>query len=97
MPANEHDTCCLYWVKDDTCRDPATDGYVGLTKHFMSRSRFHLRSGRFPSSATVEILFKGTRAECAREENKYRQNVNMGWNRSNGGGRWRKAPNPSSS
>jgi len=95
MAANESDPCCLYWVKDDTCVDPSVDGYIGLTKDFNSRSRVHLRSGRFPPSATVVVLFQGTRAQCAHEENKYRKHPNVGWNLSNGGGRWRKAPNPS--
>jgi hypothetical protein len=95
MPANESDACCLYWVKDESCVDPSIDGYIGLTKNFNSRSRVHLRSGRFPPSATVVVLFQGTRAQCAHEENKYRKHPNVGWNLSNGGGRWRKAANPS--
>lgn len=89
MPPNENDACCVYWVKDATCVDPYQHGYIGLTKNLDTRSRAHLRSGRFPSSATIEVLFRGTRRQCALEENKYRQQPDTGWNSSHGGGRWR--------
>jgi hypothetical protein len=92
MPANIDDACVVYWVKDETCVDPYTDGYVGITKHFKRRSRAHLK--RWPGKE-IMVLFEGTRAQCAHEESKYRPRPNIGWNGSNGGGRWRKAPNPS--
>lgn len=90
MPSNENDACCVYWIKDDSCVDPFRDGYIGLTKNLKSRWRDHLRSGRFPMSVTITELFHGTRKECAHEENKYRKQHNTGWNRNNGGGRFRK-------
>jgi hypothetical protein len=94
MPANPDDACCLYWIKDDTCVDPLTDGYIGLTNSIQSRWYSHRRSGNFPPSASMVILHRGTRLECAKHERTYRPGPNLGWNRSNGGGRWRKAPNP---
>src|SRR5262249_4743182 len=30
MPANPDDACYLCWIKDETCVDPFTDGYIGL-------------------------------------------------------------------
>lgn len=95
MPANPDDACYLYWIKDETCNDPSVDGYIGLTNNLQSRWYNHRRSGKFPPSAQIVILHQGTRIECAKREKDYRPNSNMGWNRSNGGGRWRKAPNPS--
>jgi hypothetical protein len=77
------------------CSDPFVHGYVGLTSNLNSRSRYHLRSGRFPVGATISILHQGTRTEYAAVEKVYRPHANIGWNRSGGGGRWRKAPNPS--
>jgi hypothetical protein len=60
------------------------------------RSRYHLRSGRFPAEATIVILHEGgSRTECAAVEKLHRPHANIGWNRSGGGGRWRKATNPS--
>jgi hypothetical protein len=94
MPADPNDACCLYWIRDDNCDDPSVHGYIGLTKNIESRWYNHRRSGNFPPSATIEILYEGSRAECAKRERHYRPSANVGWNRSNGGGRWRKAPNP---
>ncbi len=87
MPADANDDCCVYWVNDEFCIDPFVDGYVGITKHFKSRSRVHLE--RFRGAAVV-VLFRGNRMECAAVEQRYRPRPNMGWNSSNGGGRWRK-------
>lgn len=92
-----NDPCVTYWIKDETCADPFTHGYVGITMKPRSRSRVHLRSGRFPEGATFVILHEGSRTECAAFEKLYRPHANIGWNRSGGGGRWRKAPNPSAS
>src|SRR5262245_9503464 len=91
MPANPNDDCCLYWIKDESCADPPKDGYIGLTNDIKSRWYNHRRSGNFPPSATIEILYRGTRIECAKRERIYRPGTNKGWNRSHGGGRWRKA------
>jgi hypothetical protein len=92
MPANANDACCLYWVKYESCvDDPYTDGYIGLTKNFNSRSSSHRR--RFPG-AKIEVLFEGTRAQCQDEEKKYRPRNYVGWNRHSGGGRYRKTTNP---
>ena len=92
-----NDPCHTYWIKDATCSDLFAHGYVGLTSNLKARSRYHLRSGRFPTGATISILHQGTRTECAAVEKLHRPHANIGWNRSGGGGRWRKAPNPSSS
>jgi hypothetical protein len=48
MPANPDDLCCLYWINDETCTDPSTQGYIGSTKNEKTRWRAHLRSGRWP-------------------------------------------------
>ena len=91
MPANPDDACYVYWIKDETCVDPFTDGYIGLTKDHRARWYAHRRSGNFPPSATMVILHQGTRFECAKHEKNYRPSPNLGWNHSNGGGRWRRA------
>jgi hypothetical protein len=90
-----NDPCVTYWIRDETCTDPFAHGYVGITSNQKTRSRHHLRSGRFPAGATIVILHQGSRTECAAVEKLHRPNANIGWNRSGGGGRWRKAVDPS--
>lgn len=67
-----NDRCCTYWISDETCTDPFVDGYVGHTSNAKTRSRYHLRSGRFPVGAKVTILHEGTRTECAVVEKLHR-------------------------
>lgn len=88
-----NDACHTYWIGDETCSDPFLHGYVGLTSNLKIRSAYHLR-GRF-QGCTISILHQGSRTECAAVEKKYRPHANIGWNSSGGGGRWRKALNPS--
>ena len=73
-----NDPCHTYWIKDATCNDPFAHGYVGLTSNLKSRSRYHLRSGRFPVGVTISILNQGTRTECAAVEKLYRPHANIG-------------------
>ena len=78
--------CVLYWVHDETCLDPATHGYVGITAHEAARKGVHRR--RRPH-ATFTILFRGTRRECLAIEHQHRPERRVGWNLQRGGGRLR--------
>ncbi len=96
MPANADDACVVYWVKTQQMSDPYSEGYVGITNNIRSRSKHHF-TRNWPEAGpySFQVLFEGTRAQCAHQESKYRPRPKMAWNGSNGGGRWRKAPNPS--
>lgn len=89
MPANENDQCFLYYISDETCSDPYQHGYIGISSR-KSREREHRRSGKLPPDFAFVILFRGTRRECAAVEKQYRPHANIGWNQSQGGGRWRR-------
>src|SRR5262245_39159905 len=78
----------VYWLKDESCRDPLTDGYVGVTgKPGRVRLWQHRRFGRFPSASFDLIeLWRGNRIECLRREALWRPKPNIGWNTKAGGG-----------
>lgn len=79
----------VYWLYDETCARPETDGYVGVTLHLKKRFREHCRSGRFPSSIKFAILFEGPWFECIVREYELRPQRMIGWNTGAGGGRSR--------
>lgn len=74
----------VYWLHNDDCHDPATDGYVGLTCRLKRRLRDHKVAGCFPTF-THTILFEGTRAACAAFEQHLRPVGGIGWNKQAGG------------
>jgi len=90
MAANADDMCVVYYISDATCSDPYQHGYIGITKNEVSRERSHRRSGKWPPAATFTVLFRGTRRKCAVVEKQYRPQADVGWNKSSGGGGWRK-------
>lgn len=63
------DKCQVYYLSDQSCTDPFTQGYVGLTAQRRSRLRFRL-SGRFPADFKVTILYEGnaSRVRCRGKE-----------------------------
>jgi hypothetical protein len=75
----------VYWLYDDTCREHRCDGYIGITCNFKMRIAGHRRSGRMPAGFRVEVIYSGTREECAAFEKQYRPKPNIGWNISSGG------------
>jgi hypothetical protein len=84
--------CVVYWLWDESCFDPCSDGYVGVTAHLRKRvsdHRSHIGKGAagLPSSFQVQILFRGTFNECAVIEEALRPTPGIGWNRAGGGAR----------
>ena len=77
--------CIVYWLKNETCTSPWSHGYIGISQHVVGRVSSHRKNKRFPKNFQVEILFKGTIAECAALELKYRPHPGIGWNLSKGG------------
>jgi hypothetical protein len=74
-----------YWAYDDTCLDPKTDGYVGVTENPSGRRSVLVSIGRVPKDAKFLILFEGDREQCLRLERVLRPEKNIGWNRDRGG------------
>ena len=74
-----------YWAFDDTCLDPKTDGYVGVTEAPGSRRFGLITAGTIPKDAMVLILFEGERWMCLRLEREYRPTKGIGWNNDRGG------------
>ncbi|HVG51653.1 MAG TPA: hypothetical protein VM867_08475 [Xanthobacteraceae bacterium] len=89
MAANADDQSYLYYISDATCTDPYQHGYFGISSR-ASREREHRNSGKWPSGFAFTVMFRGTRRACAAVEKQYRPEPGIGWNKSSGGGRWRK-------
>jgi len=85
--------CVVYWLYDDTCINPATHGYVGITKSLPRRVAEHRR--RFGDSFEVRVLLSGTWDECVAEEIRLRPEAGIGWNLVSGGTGGRSYPTSS--
>lgn len=79
------DTSVVYWLFDDTCRDPMTHGYIGITARLRARLSAHRSRGRLPTGFSVKVLFEGPRAECFAFEERLRPKHQVGWNINPGG------------
>jgi hypothetical protein len=90
--------CVVYWLFDDACRDPATDGYIGSSQRLLERLVYHLNNPDFPfvPALKFKILFRGSKRECHELEGKLRPVPGIGWNRGTGipGHRFRKQNRP---
>lgn len=75
----------VYWIFDETCHDPMTDGYVGITRNLERRLNQHKKSKKFPENFSSKVLFNGTPDECNLMENLLRPKWNIGWNSAPGG------------
>lgn len=82
----------LYWIHDESCKSPLTDGYIGVTTVSRKRARFleHTGSNRFPKGFKFLELRRGSADECYLSEAALRPNANIGWNISPGGARGNK-------
>jgi hypothetical protein len=78
-----HQETLLYWVHDETCHEPKTDGYVGVTSRPERRMRSHRK--RFGNRIRFTVLFRGTRDECFAKEFDLRPEKDIGWNIAVGG------------
>lgn len=77
---------CLYWIYNDDCKDPKSDGYIGITENIEKRFKQHLsRNERIPKDAKYKILYEGSREECFNLESEYRPTKCIGWNSAAGG------------
>src|SRR4051812_23911671 len=73
----------VYWLFDETCSWPQTEGYVGITVNLANRTRGH----RWARGYNFQIapLFEGTRQECLAVEYEMRPRDGIGWNVARGG------------
>jgi len=74
----------VYWLYDETCVDPQTDGYIGITINFKRRMNAHRCSGKFPNFQ-IMVLYEGSRDEARQIEFGLRSRWNIGWNKAPGG------------
>lgn len=72
----------VYWLFDDTCTDPATDGYVGSTGRLIERISNQMRNPALPIGGAVKfkILFRGNKRACLTVEGRLRPVPGIGWN-----------------
>lgn len=75
----------VYWLFDETCVDPMTHGYIGITGRLRARLSSHRSKGRLPHRFSVKVLFEGSRAECFAFEERLRPKHQIGWNINPGG------------
>jgi len=76
----------LYWIYNDSCNDPSSDGYIGITEDVEHRFKQHIKKNpRIPTDCKIKVLFIGTREECFILESQYRPNKDIGWNSAAGG------------
>lgn len=75
----------VYWIYDTTCKDPLTDGYIGVSHDVYKRHKTHIRKKRVPEDSSYKILFEGTRQECFLFEKQMRPTKKIGWNNAVGG------------
>ena len=76
-------THVVYWLHDKDCRDPRTDGYIGVTGRIVERSNSHRR--KRGKDIKIKILFRGTEEQCYNKELKLRPHRGIGWNINYGG------------
>lgn len=75
----------VYWIYDESCKNPLTDGYIGVSHNVHKRYKTHIRNKRVPKNSLYKILFEGTRLECFTYEKQMRPSKNIGWNNAVGG------------
>lgn len=76
----------VYWIYDESCKDMAQDGYIGVTKDPKKRLEAHkAKNPRIPKDAQMEIIYSGTRQECFELEENLRPQPKIGWNSAMGG------------
>lgn len=89
----------VYWLHDESCTRPGTDGYVGVAyKHRLpSRINEHKRSSRFQDRKfSVTVLLESDPCACFLYEWVLRPNPGVGWNVAIGGARGSKFGTPRS-
>jgi hypothetical protein len=96
----------IYWIHYPEHKDPLTEGYVGISQNLDSRLSVHRTTARSnptnpmhkellgprANEMITEIIFDGTSAECADEENRLRPEKYIGWNIDKGGKYNRRTP-----
>jgi len=90
--SNDDRQYVVYWISDNTCKTPLTDGYIGvaLKSRFHARWLEHLRSDRFKNrknEVKIEIILEDYAEMCYMREFIYRPCSNTGWNIAPGGAR----------
>ena len=89
----------IYWIHYPEHKDPLTEGYVGISQNLDSRLSGHRTTARSKPTNPMhkellgprahemitDIIFDGTSAECADEENRLRPEKYIGWNIDKGG------------
>lgn len=76
----------VYWIRNNSCTDIFTTGYVGVSKDPEHRFIQHkLKNKRISEDVWMEIIFEGTREQCFAKEIEFRPTKNIGWNRAPGG------------
>lgn len=85
---------CVYWLYDDTCKEPSRDGYIGCCSRLDARLRAHRSAPGtrksavgIPTDFKVAMLYQGPENECLAYEQLLRPTTGIGWNRSRGGQR----------
>jgi hypothetical protein len=78
-------TTSVYWLYDETCVDPRTDGYIGFTAQRPPKrfSQHQYATGiyrRVPKKFRSLILFQGSVEECEFLEEALRPHKFIGWN-----------------
>lgn len=88
---NYYRTHYVYWIHDDTCIDPKTDGYVGITYdrklRFSIHRKVHRKTNRYPTKSDLKftILHECVdREEAFNIEASYRPHEMIGWNKAPG-------------
>lgn len=85
----EHEAC-VYWVRDATCSNHETDGYIGVTTKPKSRMQSHAKNFAknervIVGELQIEILFRGSFTDCYNKEQELRETAGIGWNLDCGG------------
>jgi hypothetical protein len=75
--------CVVYWLFDETCSFPQTEGYIGVSTNWPTRLKQHRRRRGAPFEAAV--LFEGSKEECLALEHEFRPRPCIGWNFNYGG------------
>jgi group I intron endonuclease len=99
-------TMSVYWIHHPEHTDMFTQGYIGITKNFKERMRFHkmLKCNAYLSNAikkygwdnlVKEVMLVSDKDYCIDIETKLRSKDSIGWNLVKGGGlppinRWNK-------
>jgi hypothetical protein len=80
----------VYWIRDASHTDVLKQGYVGITKRSpLRRLKEHIWNKTVPKDSILEILYENVSKETAKSiEFTLRPNVKIGWNYSEGGGKF---------